>query len=159
MKHNLAIARSFEAKRRTLRERRAARRLKRLRARQVSGEVPKIDIEEAVVKALGRIVAEHGLSALEFAGGNGRIQVKGPAMRVPVPAAQPATSPMVGTIVQAPHRGLKVGDAVKKGQAVIVVEMLGVFHLIPAPRDGRLTRVLVEEGQPVEFGDSLFAIE
>jgi acetyl-CoA carboxylase biotin carboxyl carrier protein len=81
------------------------------------------------------------------------------------PAANPGAvpSPMVGTVYVAPEPGsrafVEVGDVVKEGQTVMIIEAMKHLNHIPAPRAGRVTAVLVENGQPVEFGEPLLIIE
>ena len=81
------------------------------------------------------------------------------------PAANPGAvpSPMVGTVYIAPEPGarsfVEVGDMVKEGQTVMIIEAMKHLNHIPAPRAGRVTAVLVENGQPVEFGEPLLIIE
>nr|WP_303253051.1 acetyl-CoA carboxylase biotin carboxyl carrier protein [uncultured Sutterella sp.] len=99
-------------------------------------------------------------------------------MPVPVPAPEvapalaptapqqtgtPLTSPMVGTFYRAPSPGadpfVKVGDTVKKGQVVCIIEAMKLLNEVEADMDGTVKEVCVENGQPVEFGQSLFIIE
>ena len=81
------------------------------------------------------------------------------------PAANPGAvpSPMVGTVYVAPEPGsrafVEVGDMVKEGQTVMIIEAMKHLNHIPAPRAGRVTAVFVENGQPVEFGEPLLIIE
>jgi acetyl-CoA carboxylase biotin carboxyl carrier protein len=89
------------------------------------------------------------------------------------PAAAPAedlaslpgavTSPMVGTVYVAAEPDapafVAVGDAVKKGQTVLIVEAMKVMNPITAPTDGKITQIMVQNGQPVEFGEVLVVIE
>ncbi len=71
-------------------------------------------------------------------------------------------SPMVGTAYLTPEPGAapfkSVGDAVKEGETVLIIEAMKVMNAIPAPRGGTLTQVLVEGGQPVEYDQPLFVI-
>ena len=73
------------------------------------------------------------------------------------------TSPMVGTFYRASSPGAKsfaeVGDAVKEGQAVCIIEAMKIMNEIEADKDGTITKILVENGQPVEYGQPLFVIE
>ena len=102
---------------------------------------------------------------------------------VPVPTAAPAaapaaaeiapadaashpgavTSPMVGTAYVAPEPDapafVQVGDAVKKGQTILIVEAMKVMNPITAPADGTVKQIMVTNGQPVEFGEVLVVIE
>ncbi len=80
-------------------------------------------------------------------------------------AANPGTltSPMVGTAYHAPEPGAKpfveVGTTVSEGQTVIIIEAMKTMNQIPAHRSGTITRILVEDAQPVEFGEPLVVIE
>ena len=73
------------------------------------------------------------------------------------------TSPMVGTVYVAPEPDapafVAVGDSVKKGQTVLIVEAMKVMNPITAPRDGKIAQIMVQNGQPVEFGEVLVVIE
>jgi acetyl-CoA carboxylase biotin carboxyl carrier protein len=98
-----------------------------------------------------------------------------PAAPAPVPAAplEPAAapekpghvlkSPMVGTFYRAPSPGAKpfveVGDTVKVGQTVCIIEAMKLLNEIEADKDGVVKAVLVENGQPVEYGEPLVVIE
>jgi len=72
-------------------------------------------------------------------------------------------SPMVGTAYWAPEPGAKpfveVGSQVKVGDTLLIVEAMKTMNQIPAPRPGTVTRILVEDGQPVEYGEPLMIIE
>ena len=87
----------------------------------------------------------------------------------PAPAANPSehpgavTSPMVGTAYLSPEPGasafVSVGDKVSEGQTLLIVEAMKTMNQIPAPRGGTVSRVLVGDGDPVEFGAPLMIIE
>jgi acetyl-CoA carboxylase biotin carboxyl carrier protein len=70
---------------------------------------------------------------------------------------------MVGTVYLAAEAGaapfVKVGDDVKEGQTLLLVEAMKTFNPVPAPRAGKVTQILVSNEQPVEFGESLVVIE
>lgn len=72
-------------------------------------------------------------------------------------------SPMVGTAYRAPEPGaspfVREGDQIKEGQTVMIVEAMKTMNNIPAHRSGTIMRILVENEQPVEFGDVLMVIE
>lgn len=72
-------------------------------------------------------------------------------------------SPMVGTAYHAPAPGsdpfVKVGDAVKEGDTVMIVEAMKTMNQIPAPKSGVVKAILVDDGQPVEYGEQLLLIE
>lgn len=95
-----------------------------------------------------------------------------PAQQQAAPEDAPATpedhpgavpSPMVGTVYTSPEPGaeafVKLGDSVKEGDTVLIVEAMKTFNNIPAPRSGTVTQILIENGQPVEFGQPLMIIE
>jgi len=72
-------------------------------------------------------------------------------------------SPMVGTAYWAPEPGAKpfvdVGTKVTVGQTLMIIEAMKTMNQIPSPRAGTVTQILVEDGQPVEFGEPLVIIE
>lgn len=97
------------------------------------------------------------------------------AMPAPAPAA-PATpaapavptghvvkSPMVGTFYRSPSPGAEsfvdIGDTVKSGQTICIIEAMKLLNEIEADKDGVIKAILVDNGQPVEFGEPLFVIE
>jgi len=73
------------------------------------------------------------------------------------------TSPMVGTAYLAPEPGaaqfIEVGKSIKKGDTILIVEAMKTMNQIPAPKAGTVSAILVEDGQPVEFGEPLIIIE
>ena len=72
-------------------------------------------------------------------------------------------SPMVGTAYIASEPGAKpfieVGSKVKAGETLLIIEAMKTMNQIPAPRAGTVTQILIEDGQPVEFGEPLVIIE
>lgn len=80
------------------------------------------------------------------------------------PKAHPGavTSPMVGTAYLRPSPDAdafkRVGDAVKEGETILLVEAMKTFNPITAPASGTLTEMLVDDAQPVEYGEALFII-
>lgn len=93
-----------------------------------------------------------------------------PAAPVPAPAAaepqtnsRSITSPMVGTFYRAPSPGaapfVEVGDTVKKGQVIGIIEAMKLLNEVEADQDGVVTGFAVENGQPVEFGQPLLILE
>ena len=81
------------------------------------------------------------------------------------PAKHPGavTSPMVGTAYMGAAPGAKpfvdIGSKVLAGETLLIVEAMKTMNQIPAPRAGTVTQILVEDGQPVEFGEPLMIIE
>lgn len=98
-----------------------------------------------------------------------------PAAAAATPAAAPAAaedpaqhvgavnSPMVGTAYLSAEPGVdpfvKVGDTVKEGQTLLIIEAMKTMNQIPAPKSGKVARILVDDGAPVEFGDPLIILE
>jgi acetyl-CoA carboxylase biotin carboxyl carrier protein len=150
--------------------------------------MPKLELDEELVRKLSGLLEETGLTEIEYEGGGHRIRVvrgvpalaAAPAPAAPPPAAAtgaapaeaapadavPAnavTSPMVGTAYTASEPGAppfaSVGDTVKEGQTLLIIEAMKVMNQIPSPRAGKVTQILVEDGQPVEYGEPLLIIE
>jgi acetyl-CoA carboxylase biotin carboxyl carrier protein len=69
---------------------------------------------------------------------------------------------MVGTAYLSPEPNaaafVKVGDRIAKGQTILIIEAMKVMNPIPAPHAGTVTQILVQDGQPVEFGEPLMVI-
>jgi len=139
-------------------------------------------IDTELVEILAQLVTRLGLSEIEVAKGDFKIRVARqlsaaiiqPAVTPPqaaatgapsAPADGPGTvkSPMVGTVYlrssadAAPF--VEVGAQVKTGDKVLLVEAMKTFNEILAPRAGTVTGILVEDGQPVEYGQPLLVIE
>ena len=72
-------------------------------------------------------------------------------------------SPIIGTAYLAPEPGAKkfdsIGDKVKKGQTVMIVEAMKTMNHVPSTSDGEVSKILVEDGQPVEFGQTLVILK
>ncbi len=83
----------------------------------------------------------------------------------PDPANHPGCvkSPMVGTAYRAPEPGapsfIDIGTRVTQGQTLLIIEAMKTMNHIPAPRSGVVKEILIENGQPVEFGEPLVIIE
>jgi acetyl-CoA carboxylase biotin carboxyl carrier protein len=87
------------------------------------------------------------------------------------PAAAPAAdttknavpSPMVGTAYRSPAPGtdpfISVGQSVREGQTLLIIEAMKTMNQIPSPRAGTVSAILVEDGQPVEYGEPLVVID
>lgn len=93
----------------------------------------------------------------------------GPASAAPVESAATARvtgetvkSPMVGSVYLQPEPGaepfVKVGDTVAAGQTMMIIEAMKTMNPIPAPKAGKILEILVEDAQPVEFGEPLAVI-
>lgn len=140
--------------------------------------------ERELIRELADLLTETGLTEIEIERDDFRVRVArgvAPAAAAPVlvPAAKPATaapeavedkdlsnavtSPMVGTAYRAPEPGaapfVEVGSTVNAGETLMIIEAMKTMNHIPAPRGGKVTAVMVEDGQPVEFGEPLVIIE
>ena len=142
----------------------------------------------ALIRELALLLDETGLTEIEIERTGLRVRVArnvsiaasippsvqpgaaaAPAVAAPVDIADLAKhpgvvpSPMVGTAYLASEPGVKpfieVGAKVSVGQTLIIIEAMKTMNQIPSPRAGTVTQILVEDGQPVEFGEPLVIIE
>ena len=148
----------------------------------------KTDVDQQLIRDLAGILNDTNLSEIEVELGDLKIRVarqatvvQAQAIAAPpafsaAPAAgasasQPADdmlrnavpSPMVGTAYLAPSPDAKpfveVGQTVREGQTLLIIEAMKTMNQIPAPRSGKVTAILVEDAQPVEYGMPLLVIE
>lgn len=149
----------------------------------------KFQPDEDLIRRLATLLEETELSEIEYEADGRRVRVVRREAQVvgwaPAAPAQPAapgaapmagqapaaeaiptgavTSPMVGTVFTAPEPGapafVKVGDSVKEGQTLLIIEAMKVMNPLSSPRAGKVVRVMVRDGQPVEFGEPLLVIE
>lgn len=144
------------------------------------------DLDEELVRKLAGLLDETGLGEIEYATDKVRVRIAKPTVTATVaapaahtpqaaapaaaaPAAAPeedgeiVPSPMVGTAYLAPEPGAAafaaVGATVRKGQTILIVEAMKTMNPIPAPRDGKVKAIRVENGQPVEYGQPLLVLE
>jgi acetyl-CoA carboxylase biotin carboxyl carrier protein len=143
--------------------------------------------DSALIRELALLLDETSLTEIEIERAGLRVRVArnisiaasmppsfqasaaGPAAAVPVDVADIAKhpgvvpSPMVGTVYWASEPGAKpfidVGAKVSVGQTLLIIEAMKTMNQIPSPRAGTVTQILVEDGQPVEFGEPLVIIE
>jgi acetyl-CoA carboxylase biotin carboxyl carrier protein len=148
---------------------------------------PSPDSDQELIRNLAKLLNETGLTEIELERDGLRVRVarsrevaqivSAPATVVAAPisaaaVAAPAdaskhpgavTSPMVGTAYMGPAPGAKpfieVGSKVAAGETLMIVEAMKTMNQIPAPRAGTVTRILVEDGKPVEYGEPLLIIE
>jgi acetyl-CoA carboxylase biotin carboxyl carrier protein len=147
--------------------------------------MPQFDIDAATIRTLADLMIETGLSEIELSEGERRIRVSrqatvtsfasaAPARQETAPAAAaPAiapgnhpgavNSPMVGTAYLQGEPGAPpfapVGAAVRAGDTLLIIEAMKVMNPIKAPRAGIVTKILVADGQPVEYGEPLLIVE
>ena len=72
-------------------------------------------------------------------------------------------SPIIGTAYLSPEPGasafVKIGDKIKKGQTIMIVEAMKTMNHVPSTSDGEVKKILIEDGQPVEFGQTLVILK
>ena len=81
---------------------------------------------------------------------------------VPIDNSKKITSPIIGTAYLAPEPGgkkfIEIGQKIKKGDTIMIVEAMKTMNHIPSPLDGVVKEITVEDGQPVEFGQTIATI-
>jgi acetyl-CoA carboxylase biotin carboxyl carrier protein len=144
--------------------------------------------DSALIRELALLLDETSLTEIEIERAGLRLRVARkvsiaasmpasfqPAASAPAQAAAPVAvadiakhpgvvpSPMVGTVYWASEPGAKpfieIGTKVSVGQTLLIIEAMKTMNQIPSPRAGTVTQILVEDGQPVEFGEPLVIIE
>ena len=137
-------------------------------------------MSEIDIRKYAQLMAEYGLTGLEFrtAGDTVRMERSGAPAPVSIPVSTPVpvaasapeapadtvsvTSPMVGVFYRAPAENadpyVKVGDTVKAGTVLCLVEAMKMMNEITAEYDGVIAEICVENGQVVDFGKELFKI-
>ncbi len=139
-------------------------------------------IDKKLIKELVENLKEFNLTELEYQDGQTKIKVskasKGIESSKTSAVVSPnktvlknseegggirVKSPIIGTAYLAPEPGakkfVKIGDKVKKGQTVMIVEAMKTMNHVPSTNDGEVIKILVEDGQPVEFGQTLVLLK
>lgn len=147
----------------------------------------KFEIDEDAVRKLAALLEDTGLAEIEYESGGQRVRLArngvAPATMTyaaaPVPAAASAPaaapaaddakhpgavlSPMVGTAYLASQPGaapfIKLGDSVAAGQTLLIIEAMKTFNPIRSPKAGKVVKINITDGQPVEFGEPLMIVE
>ena len=151
---------------------------------QTKSSSPELDL----IRTLAGILNETGLSEIELEQKGSRVRVSramtavatvashAPVHHAPAPAAAPPAakapdvehagtvkSPMVGTIYMAAAPGspnfIEIGSQVKQGQTLLIIEAMKTMNQIPSPVAGKVIRIHVDNGDPVEYGAALVTIE
>ncbi len=133
-------------------------------------------INKKIIEELTGYLKEFGLSEIEYGEGNTKVKV---SRSVNVSSVSPSevkkkqeiiqsngtniTSPIVGTAYLAPEPGAKkfveIGQKIKKGQTIMIVEAMKTMNHVPSTQDGTVNKILVKDGEPVEFGQPLISIK
>ena len=139
-------------------------------------------IDKKLIKELVDNLKEFELTELEYQDGQTKIkvskasmgieQVKTSAIVSPNKSVLKSSnesegvrvkSPIIGTAYLSPEPGAKkfieVGDKIKKGQTVMIVEAMKTMNHVPSTADGEVKKILIEDGQPVEFGQTLVLLK
>jgi acetyl-CoA carboxylase biotin carboxyl carrier protein len=141
-------------------------------------------VDAGAIRELAELLKETGLTEIEIEHNGARLRVSkqaggtvmaaapvatAPAAAAPAAPAKPAgpnpgavPSPMVGTVYMSPEPGAKpfisVGQTVKEGDTLLIVEAMKTMNPITAPRGGTVTEICVNDASPVEFGQTLCII-
>ncbi len=146
----------------------------------------RFDVDPELVRKLARLLEETGLGEIELKSFGRSLRVAREGAAAPAAAAEPAakpapeaarpavqrvgtdhpgavTSPMVGTLYVAPEPGtppfVAVGDMVKKGQTLFIIEAMKTMNPVPAPKAGKVAKILAANEAPVEYGEVLLILE
>ncbi len=133
-------------------------------------------IDKKLIKELKEYLEEFDLSEIEYQDGDRKIKVarnkiadssltahKPSLTSVKEEPGTKITSPIIGTAYLSPEPGAKkfveVGSQIKKGQTVIIVEAMKTMNHVPSTADGVVKKILVQDGQAVEFGQTLLILK
>ena len=133
-------------------------------------------INKKIIEELTRYLKEFGLSEIEYGEGTTKVKV---SRSVNVSSVAPSevkkkqeiiesdgtniSSPIVGTAYLAPEPGgkkfVEVGQKIKKGQTIMIIEAMKTMNHVPSTQDGIVNKILVKDGEPVEFGQPLISVK
>ena len=133
-------------------------------------------INKKIIEELVNYLKEFNLSEIEYAEGTTKVKVSRSTSNPGVISTQidkkqsmaennekQVTSPLVGTAYLAPEPGAKkfveTGQKVKKGQTIMIIEAMKTMNHVPSTQDGIVNKILVKDGEPVEFGQPLISIK
>jgi len=133
-------------------------------------------INKKIIEELTGYLKEFNLTEIEYAEGTTKVKVSrsigGPAIAASEVKKKQSiiesdginiTSPIVGTAYLAPEPGgkkfVEVGQKVKKGQTIMIVEAMKTMNHVPSTHDGIVSKILVKDGEPIEFGQPLISIK
>ena len=132
-------------------------------------------INKKIIEELVDYLKEFNLSEIEYAEGSTKVKVSRSINSASVISSEikknplvkknetSVTSPIVGTAYLAPEPGgkkfVEVGQKVKKGQTIMIVEAMKTMNHVPSTQDGVVSKILVKDGEPVEFGQPLISLK
>jgi acetyl-CoA carboxylase biotin carboxyl carrier protein len=125
-----------------------------------------VEFGDLKVKVSRQAPAVHAMAAPAAAPVFAQATASAPAAAVPSPAVaskNAVTSPMVGTAYASPSPEaqpfIEIGQKVREGQTLLIIEAMKTMNQIPSPRAGTVTAILFTDSQPVEYGEPLVVIE
>ena len=133
-------------------------------------------INKKIIEELTGYLKEFNLSEIEYAEGSTKVKVSRSISSSYIAPSEVKkkqeviesdginiTSPIVGTAYLAPEPGgkkfVEVGQKIKKGQTIMIVEAMKTMNHVPSTQDGTVSKILVKDGEPVEFGQPLISVE
>ena len=133
-------------------------------------------IDKKIIEELVGYLKEFNLSEIEYAEGTTKVKVSRAMNNSSIISTEVnkkktivesngtnVTSPIVGTAYLAPEPGAKkfieVGQKVKKGQTIIIVEAMKTMNHVPSTENGTVSKIFVKNGEPVEFGQPLISVK
>ena len=133
-------------------------------------------INKKIIEELTGYLKEFNLSEIEYAEGTTKVKVSRSVNNPNIISSEVkkkfsvtedngnyVTSPIVGTAYLASEPGAKkfaeVGQKIKKGQTIMIIEAMKTMNHVPSTQDGTITEVLVKDGEPVEFGQPLISVK
>ena len=133
-------------------------------------------INKKIIEELVGYLKEFNLSEIEYAEGATKVKVSRSKNNPDVISTEinkkqsiiknnetHVTSPIVGTAYLSPEPGAKkfidIGQKIKKGQTIMIVEAMKTMNHVPSTRDGTVSKILVKDGEPVEFGQPLISVK
>ena len=133
-------------------------------------------IDKKIIEELTGYLKEFNLSEIEYAEGTTKVKVSRSINNSSIISAEinkkqstienngtHVTSPIVGTAYLAQEPGAKifvdVGQKVKKGQTIMIIEAMKTMNHVPSTQDGTVSKILVKDGEPVEFGQPLISVK
>ena len=133
-------------------------------------------INKKIIEELTGYLKEFNLSEIEYAEGTTKVKVSRSISSSSVVASEikkkqsiiesdgtNITSPIVGTAYLAPEPGgkkfVEIGQKIKKGQTIMIIEAMKTMNHVPSTQDGTVSKILVKDGEPVEFGQPLISVK
>ena len=133
-------------------------------------------IDKKIIQELTGYLKEFNLSEIEYAEGTTKVKVSRSISDSRIISAETnkkpstvedngthITSPIVGTAYLAQEPGAKkfveVGQKIKKGQTIMIIEAMKTMNHVPSTQDGTVSKILVKDGEPVEFGQPLISVK